>query len=75
MVVPVWWGLRSMRCCGRRQLEGVSSPLQLPASWQVAAATGGTSGEFGAELIQLGGIDGRNALDLQPLGEELSTGG
>ena len=75
MVVPAWWGLRSMRCCGRHQPDCVSPPMQLPASWQVAAATGGTSGEFAAELIQLGGIDGRNALDLQPLGEELSTGG
>ena len=70
----VWWGQRLMRCCGRHQLEGIASPVQLPAPWQVAVATGGTSGEFGAELIQLGRIDGRNALHLQPLGQKLPSG-
>ena len=71
----VWWGQRSMRCCGRRQLEGIASPVQLPPPWQVTAATGGTTGEFCTELIQLGGIDGRNALALQPLGQKLPSGG
>ena len=73
-MVLVWWGQRLMRCCGRRQLEGIASPVQLPALWQVAAATGGTICQFGTELIQLGGIDGRNALDLEPLGKKLPSG-
>ena len=64
-----------MRCCGRLQAELFSTPVQLPAPWQMAAAAGRSGDEPVAELIQLRRIDGGHALLLKPLGQQQSSAG